>query len=475
MRSDPALLKQMIRNLISNALKYCSRGKILIGCRRRGERLRIEIWDTGIGIPEEQLKAVFEEFHQIDNPARERARGLGLGLSIVKRLGDLLGHTIDLRSRPGKGSAFSIEVPCAAPETSRAPQIGSQSPAVRIVEGQSILIIEDDPAIREVLQLLFESNGYRVAVAADGKSALRLVASGAARPNIVVADYNLPNGLSGLEVAARLREAVNSALPVLIVTGDISTKTLRSIADAHCVQLNKPIKAGELTDLVRMHLAALRPNPERPPKQEPAKLGSGELPSTVFLIDDDDALRDALRQLIEQDGRLVEAFASGEAFLEAYRPGRRGCLLVDARLPGLGGLALLQRLKSERHGLQSIMITGHGEVSMAVEAMKAGAIDFIEKPFRHDDLLASIDRALELSQDSMALTTWREAAATRIAALTPRERQIMGLVIAGQPNKIIAADLNVSQRTVENHRASVMKKTRSKSLSDLVRLSIAAM
>ena len=182
-----------------------------------------------------------------------------------------------------------------------------------------------------------------------------------------------------------------------------------------------------------------------------------------------------MREMIEREGRRVEAFASGEAFLEAYRPGRKGCLLVDARLPGgLGGIALLQRLKAENHVLPSIMITGHGDVSTAVEAMKAGAIDFIEKPASRDALLAGIDRAIELTRNSMAMSAWREDAATRIAGLTPRELQIMKFVIAGQPNKIIAADLGVSQRTVENHRAAVMKKTRSKSLSDLVRLAITA-
>jgi two-component system CheB/CheR fusion protein len=195
---------------------------------------------------------------------------------------------------------------------------------------------------------------------------------------------------------------------------------------------------------------------------------------TVFLIDDDAALRAALRDVIAGDGRRVEAFASCEAFLEAYRPDRKGCLLVDARLRGMGGLALLQQLKAEHHGLPSIMITGHGEVSMAVEAMKAGAIDFIEKPVSHDALLASVERALELSRDSTALSSWRDAAATRIGSLTRREREIMDLVITGHPNKIIADDLGVSQRTVENHRAAVMRKTRSKSLSDLVRLAIAA-
>jgi two-component system CheB/CheR fusion protein len=470
-RSDPDLLEQMIRNLIANAVKYTTHGKVLLGCRQRGDRLRIEVWDSGPGIPEGQLQVIFEEFHQLDNPARERARGLGLGLSIVQRLADLLDHTIDVRSRLGKGSVFAIEVPCVEMAATAAPRPGPRRSPERVGEGESILLIEDDPAIREALQLLFESDDYHTAIAEDGRRALELVARGAVRPDIVIADYNLPNGLNGLEVAAHLRELLGSTLPVLIVTGDISTDALRAIAAADCIHLNKPIKADELIRLVRSHLAVPLQKSEPPQKH---RLVMPELAPTVFVIDDDDQLREAMRELIEGAGRPVEAFASGEAFLEAYRPGRKGCLLVDARLPGLGGLALLQLLKAEHHGLPSIMITGHGDVSMAVAAMKAGAIDFIEKPIRHDELLASIDRAIELTRDAMALSAWREAAATRMAGLTPRERQIMDLVIIGQPNKIIAADLGVSQRTVENHRAAVMKKTHSKSLSDLVRLAVAA-
>src|SRR5579864_4373257 len=135
-RSDPTLLEQMIRNLLANALKYTSHGKILLGCRRHGRQLRVEVWDTGSGIPEGQLKAVFEEFHQLDNPARERARGLGLGLSIVQRLADLLGHTIDVRSRLGKGSVFSIEVPRVDVELGERHQMGAQTPVARVGKGE---------------------------------------------------------------------------------------------------------------------------------------------------------------------------------------------------------------------------------------------------------------------------------------------------------------------------------------------------
>ena len=473
--SDPTLLEQMIRNLLSNALKYTDHGKILLGCRRHGDRLRIEVWDTGLGIPEGQLKPIFEEFHQLDNPARERARGLGLGLSIVQRLGDLLDHKVDVRSVPGKGSVFAIEVPRSATVSQGQARAEGQQKTARVAAAaRSILIVEDDPAIRDMLELLLNNAGFHTAAAADGNIALGLIARGSVRPDIVVADYNLPNRLTGLDVAARLRETFDSTLPVLIVTGDISTDTLRAIAAAGCVQLNKPIKGDALIRLVRAQLDTPRARPQHLPKPPAAVAPVDESLATIFLIDDDDALRDTMREVVVQEGRPVEGFASCEAFLEAYRPGRKGCLLVDARLPGLGGIALLQQLKAEQRALPSIMITGHGEVSIAVEAMKAGAIDFIEKPVRRDQLLASIERALELGRDSSALAGWHEDAAARIGTLTPRERQIMELVIIGQPNKNIAADLNVSQRTVENHRAAVMKKTRSKSLSDLVRLSIAA-
>ena len=178
--------------------------------------------------------------------------------------------------------------------------------------------------------------------------------------------------------------------------------------------------------------------------------------------------------MLEADGRAVEDFATCEAFLEAYHPGREACLLVDAYLPGMGGIELLQRLSRSSHRLPAILITGNGDVPMAVQAMKAGALDFIEKPFNHSDLRASVERALEESQDSDKSLAWREMAANYIAALTPRQRQIMDLVLAGHPSKNIAADLGISQRTVETHRASIMKKTGAKSLPALARLALAA-
>jgi two-component system CheB/CheR fusion protein len=148
--------------------------------------------------------------------------------------------------------------------------------------------------------------------------------------------------------------------------------------------------------------------------------------------------------------------------------------LVDVTMPGMSGIELIERLKAEGHQLPTIVITGNGAVPMAVQAMKAGAVDFIEKPVGHQELLASVKRALDQTRDSAKLSACRETAARRVASLTRRQRQILDLVLAGHPSKNIAADLGISQRTVDNHRAGIMRKTGSKSLPALIRTAIAA-
>lgn len=484
--SDPRLLEQMIRNLLSNALKYTRQGKVLLGCRRRKGRLSIEIWDTGIGIPQSELQAIFEEYHQIGNEARERTRGLGLGLPIVQRLGSLLGHRVHVRSNLGKGSVFTIEV--MLPPGERGPNLisyPSGAIAASIVPDRAtalgttaaILIVEDDPQVRELLELLLKGEGYRTAVAPDGNAALMLVERGTIEPDLLLADYNLPHGLNGLELTARLRQNLDRELPTVILTGDISTTTLREIAKQDCVHLNKPMKVAELLQVIERLLASRRAVPDlRPaataiPPPSPADRPGSPI---IFVVDDDRDILEALRSVLEKDGRTVETYSTCEAFLEAHRPGRESCLLIDAYLPGMSGLELLRRLKEAGRLLPAIMITGHSDVPMAVEAMKAGALDFIEKPVGRIELLECVERALEQSRNSNELFAWRAAAANQIAGLTLRERQVMELVLAGHPSKNIAADLGISQRTVENHRASVMKKTGAKSLPALARLAVAA-
>lgn len=475
--SDPRLLEQMIRNLLSNALKYTPRGKILLGCRRRKDVLSIEIWDTGIGIPNGELQRIFDEHHQLDNAARERSRGLGLGLSIVQRLSDLLTHRVRVRSQSGKGSVFAIDI--MVPSSSAVIQVKDRleidETVVETVQRTgAVLIIEDDPDVRKLLDLLLKDQGCHTATASDGIAALDLVAQGKIRPDLILADYNLPKGLDGLQVVEKLRAQSHHPIPVIILTGDISTRTLREIARHDCCQLNKPVRLKELTKAVQCLLPTSRSQRDSPPVQH-LSTEEADLGQVIYVIDDDSHIRDGLRKALEADGRAVEDFATCEAFLEAYHPGRReACLVVDAYLPGMSGVELLQRLGRSRYRLPAILITGNGDVPMAVQAMKAGALDFIEKPLNHSDLRASVERALEQSRDSDKSLAWREAAAKHIAALTPRQRQIMDLVLSGQLSKNIAADLGISQRTVETHRASIMKKTGARSLPALARLALTA-
>jgi len=191
-------------------VKYTGEGKILLGCRRRGDKLRIEVRDTGPGIPELELQAIFEEFHQLDNPARERSKGLGLGLAIVLRLADLLGHNVDVRSRVGVGSVFAVEVPLGRAGAADVPELAQEETHESASSIGTILVVEDDPAVRELLQQLLDDEGHCPLVAADGRRALELAAQGAV-PNLVIADYNLPNGLNGLQVIASLRKQIRRA------------------------------------------------------------------------------------------------------------------------------------------------------------------------------------------------------------------------------------------------------------------------
>lgn len=191
---------------------------------------------------------------------------------------------------------------------------------------------------------------------------------------------------------------------------------------------------------------------------------------TVFIVDDDHAVRDALRLLLKSVGLPAEVFSSGDEFLAAWRSEFRGCIVADIRMPGMSGLEMHEALQRRGCRLPVIFITGHGDVPMAVEAMKAGALDFVQKPFRDQDLLDRINEGLQQEKSLREVEVEIEELTARLQALTPRERQVLERVVSGQPNKVIAMDLKVSQRTVEIHRARVMEKMQARSLAQLVKM-----
>lgn len=192
----------------------------------------------------------------------------------------------------------------------------------------------------------------------------------------------------------------------------------------------------------------------------------------VFVVDDDEAMRSSLRWLIESVGMKVETHASADRFLESYYPGRAGCLLLDVRMPGMSGMELQAYLTREQIKIPVIIITGHGDVDMAVRAMKAGAVDFIEKPFNDEALLNSLRTALAYDEKQRQFQARRAPIAARLAELTPREHEVMDMVTDGRSNKDIAAALGVSSKTVEAHRARVMDKMGAESLAELVRMAL---
>ena len=195
---------------------------------------------------------------------------------------------------------------------------------------------------------------------------------------------------------------------------------------------------------------------------------------TVFIVDDDEAMRDALDTLIRSVGMRTSLHASADEFLAAYDPEQPGCLVLDVRMPGMSGLDLQDALAEQGIKLPVIIITGHGDIPMAVQAMRAGAVDFLEKPFREQELLHRIHQAVEQDTRARQDRAAKAEITARLASLTPREGQVLDLVVAGRPNKAIAGELGLSHKTVEFHRAKIMDKMRADNVAELVRMDLAA-
>lgn len=252
-RSDPYMLERILANLVSNALRYTKQGTVLIGCRRAGESLRIEVWDTGPGIPPEKQDEIFREFVQLDNPERSRDKGLGLGLAIVERLGRLLDHPIGLRSTVGRGSMFWVAVPRAA--AGEAPAVALATPAAGSLAGRFILVIDDDREVLSALEEVLELHGAHP-IAAPSESAAREVLADLGRPpDLIVSDYRLAAGAVGIEVVRGLQRDYGPQIPAAILTGDIAASVLKAVADAGLPLLSKPVRPDQLVAALEKLLA----------------------------------------------------------------------------------------------------------------------------------------------------------------------------------------------------------------------------
>ncbi|MEX2475723.1 response regulator FixJ [Marinobacter sp.] len=195
-----------------------------------------------------------------------------------------------------------------------------------------------------------------------------------------------------------------------------------------------------------------------------------DIQQTVYVVEDDEAVRDSLELLLKSDGKSVKPYENATAFLRDYSEKMAGCIVLDIRMPGMDGMELQKKLNDKHSILPIIFVTGHGDVPMAVDAMKEGAVDFIQKPYREEALLEKIEAALEQDREQRKSLDEKQEIIKRIKSLTPREHEIMDRMIAGQANKVIAIELEISQRTVEIHRSRVMHKMGTHSLAHLVRM-----
>jgi CheY-like chemotaxis protein len=261
--SDPILLERILLNLVSNAVRYTERGGVVVGCRRRGERLRIDVCDTGPGVPEDQRERIFGEFYQMTDTRQDRGGGLGLGLAIVDRLARLLAHPVELASRPGRGSRFSVSVPLAgAPRHAEmlAPASGVSDPAF----GKRVLVIDDDALVLDGMRGILQSWGCHVQTASSGAAALAALAQQAGPPDLIISDYRLGDGTTGIEAIRRLREAIGSPVQAFVISGDTAPDRLREASANGYHLLHKPVSPMTLrTTLIRLLKAQdARPSPQ---------------------------------------------------------------------------------------------------------------------------------------------------------------------------------------------------------------------
>ncbi len=240
-RSDFILLERVIFNLISNAVRYTNRGGLLVGCRTHGDDLRIEVWDTGVGIPSDQHEKIFGEFYRLGEPDRDRRAGLGLGLAIVDRACCLLSHRIELKSMPGKGSCFAVTVPIvSAEEKSSSPSNPARNQLSRS-NGRLVVVIDNDPLVLEGMGGILRSWGCRVITATTDSKALEALTEQDTAADLIISDYHLSDGRTGLEAIARLRGALSAHIPAFLISGDTDPVALHEAKANGCHLLHKPV------------------------------------------------------------------------------------------------------------------------------------------------------------------------------------------------------------------------------------------
>ena len=341
------------------------------------------------------------------------------------------------------------------------------------VPASTILLVEDDSILLHEMATLLDEEGYQVVPVASALSALAAISGPrGARPDLIICDHDLGPGMTGLDLIRLIRADREAAIPAVIVSGDNSITTVRKI-EAGCAQhLVKPVTTANLLATIQSlvgaasstshggtpSIALSATHQSRPP-----------MDCEIGVIEDDRPVREALQLMLEAEGYRVTPYGSGEAFFADPHRGKYRCLIIDVTLPGLGGIEIQARLKSESTAIPTIFVTGQTDLPTAVSAVRAGAVDFLRKPVRVEELLDRVRRAFSI-RPAINGDTPSPAVEARLATLTTRERQVLEGMLNGMSTKVIAASLDISDRTTEHHRQSIMRKMGVRSLATLVRM-----
>ena len=447
--SNQRLLHELLRNATLHAIEGARGGRLLIGVRSRHGMAAIEIWSTGRNTTDQSP-----------------------GLAVVRRLAGFLGHRISWESRGKTLSVFSVELPGAGIDEGRVGNITADPRAGTLPHGAGVVIvIEQDQDVRALLEIALTEERYEVHAVSSVTEAAVWLGNTDYVQRLVVADYHTVKESFPDSALNELGNERWSNISVILLTGDIPIGEQVGIDRLGLIQVKKPVRLSELCEIIHR----LMPTPLTIVEQRNVAQGAGptalpEVSTTICVVDDDEVVRDAIGVVFEDAGYPVRRYADGETFLASMRPDQKLCLLIDAYLPGISGLEVLERFRYLNPNGAAIMITGSSDVSMAVRAMKSGAADFIEKPAYPEELLDTVGRAILQPRRANAPSADRAVTASIMARLTRREQEIMRKVLEGQASKKIAFDLGISKRTVENHRAAIMKKTGSTSLPALARL-----
>ncbi|WKC47377.1 response regulator [Pseudomonas veronii] len=462
-RSLPDCLRQLLSGLLANIMDSTSTPRLTLGCRRHAEWLSIELWFAGCKSRDDALRIVSMPVYEASLPG---ACGKP-ALRSIAELSAMLGLQLQVKTADERATLISISAPLSPSVVQPGARRQQNARALGMARTCLLLIVEPDALLGDMLSCGLGALGYRTAAVRDSVAALEWIARSGIQPDLILTEHVLERSSDGVQLVQKIRDQFSRATPAVILTAETKKQVSQSALTADCMLLRKPVSlnllrvtlASALSTHTEVHAVHAMPSSRQP---------------VIYVVDDDAALRSDLRTLLESEGYLVRDYGTAEQFLDSYAADQPGCLIIDARRSGISGLETVARLKAQGDELPVLMISCNSRVADVVDAMKAGVCDFIEKPFRYQQLLTSVKKALASQVATESSQVLRKAAIDHINHLTARQRQILAMVLDGHPSKNIAANLGISQRTVEKHRASIMSRTEARSIPELARIALAA-